>query len=73
VNPGTVNTDQHVNWLATAAGGNGNYNYSWTGTDGLNVNSSYVSKLYFTSGIKNGTETPGDTDVDLNFQTKITN
>jgi hypothetical protein len=24
-------------------------------------------------GIKNGTETPGDTDVDLNFQTKITN
>jgi hypothetical protein len=52
--PNSVNTDEHVNWLATASGGTGNYVYSWTGTDGLYGNSSYISKLYYNAGTKTG-------------------
>jgi hypothetical protein len=40
---------------------------------GISGNGTVQIILKHQPGIKDGTEAPGDTDVDLNFQTKITN
>lgn len=57
VTPSSVNAGGYLNWSATASGGTGSYDYSWTGTDSLYGNSSYVSKPYFVAGTKIGTIT----------------
>ncbi len=57
VSPNSINSGGYLNWTASASGGNSSYSYSWTGTDGLYGNSSYVSKPYSTAGTKTGTVT----------------
>ena len=57
VSPSAVNIGNSIAWTATATGGAGSYNYSWTGTDSLYGNSSYVSKVYTSAGNKTGTVT----------------
>jgi len=54
VGPSNIDIGEYLNWTATASGGTGSYTYSWTGTDSLYGNSSYVSKPYFTAGTKTG-------------------
>ena len=57
VSPASVTVGNSIAWSATASGGSGSYTYSWTGTDSLYGNSSYVSKVYSTAGTKTGTVT----------------
>lgn len=47
-----INTNSYVSWSAYASGGNGYYTYSWSGTDGLYGNSSFINKYYSTPGVK---------------------
>lgn len=56
-NPTSANTNQTVNWYATATGGIGSYTYSWSGTDGLSGSNQTVSKSYSSAGSKTGTVT----------------
>ena len=74
VNPSSVNTGGYLNWNATASGGTGSYNYSWTGTDDLYGNSSYVSKTYSTAGTKTGvvTITSGAQSITKNCSATVT-
>ena len=51
----TANTNQTITWRVTPSGGNGNYTYSWSGSDNLYGNTSYVSKAYTSAGQKNAT------------------
>ena len=57
VSPSSVDAGGYLDWYASASGGTGLYTYSWTGTDGLYGNSSYVSKPYFSAGPQTGTVT----------------
>lgn len=57
VNPSSTNIGGSLNWSVTASGGTGSYVYSWSGTDSLYGNSSYISKSYYTAGTKTGTVT----------------
>jgi len=66
-NPSTVQVNNTVAWTAQVSGGNGSYTYSWSGTDGLSGSGQTVTKLYSTSGTKNGqvtvTSSDGQTQV----------
>jgi hypothetical protein len=42
-----------VSWTANASGGNGFYTYYWNGDDGVSSNGQYVSKTYYSPGVKN--------------------
>jgi len=57
VDPSSGYVGDSLSWSASASGGNGHYSYSWSGTDGLSSNSSIVSKIYSSIGIKTGTVT----------------
>lgn len=52
--PNPVAVGQSAYWQASTTGGFGSLNYAWSGTDGLTGTSSYVSKIYTTSGYKLG-------------------
>lgn len=50
--PTLIQAGETTSWGVAAYGGNGVYSYSWSGTDGLSGNSSYVLKSYTTPGTK---------------------
>jgi len=57
VTPNHLTNNGYLNWSASATGGDGDYDFSWSGTDSLNGNASFVSKYYSTTGTKTGTVT----------------
>jgi hypothetical protein len=71
--PSTVNIGDSVGFSASASGGTGAYSYSWSGTDGLSGNDSYISKVYSSAGIKVGlvTVTSGSQSVTRNCSAMV--
>ncbi|MFH1454714.1 MAG: PKD domain-containing protein [bacterium] len=55
--PQTSYVGSPVTWYATVSGGNGYYTYSWSGSDLLNANESFISKIYYSAGTKNASVT----------------
>lgn len=55
--PSSVDIDEDVTWRANATGGTGSYSYDWSGTDGLDGSSRYITWSYDDNGTKRGTVT----------------
>lgn len=51
--PTNPNTGENVTWYTQVSGGTGSYTYYWSGTDNLVGSSQSISKIYYTSGLKN--------------------
>ena len=60
--PSTASINQPITWSVSVSGGASPYTYSWSGSDGLSVSASSVTKFYSTTGQKTAIITISSSD-----------